>query len=72
MLDSSVEEYIIEFRAPSISAAWDRMYEIEPSHTTGTITGLNMGTYYEFRIRAETDAGYTAHSNDLQVKTEDW
>ena len=73
MLDStSVEEIIIEFRAPSKSVAWDRMYELDSSQTTGTITGLDVGTKYEFRIRAETGAGYSAHSNVLEVETKEW
>lgn len=72
MLDSSVDEYIIEFRAPSISVAWDRMYELDYSHTSGTITGLHMGTEYEFRIRVETAGGYSAHSNTVIAKTDNW
>ena len=72
MLDSSVDEYIIEFRAPSKSAAWNRMYELDFSHTTGIITGLRMGTEYEFRLRVETAAGYSAHSDLVTAKTDDW
>ena len=72
MLDSSVDEYIIEFRAPSKSVAWDRMYELDYSHNTGTITGLDMGTEYEFRLRAETAAGYSAHSEVVISKTDNW
>ena len=72
MLDSSVDEYIIEFRAPSKSAAWNRMYELDYSHNTGTITGLDIGTEYELRLRAETAAGYSAHSDVVIAKTDDW
>ena len=69
MLDSSVDEYIIEYRAPTKNVAWDRKYEIDYSVTSGTITGLDIGTEYEFRLRVDTAGGYSAHSNTVVAKT---
>jgi len=70
MLDSSVDEYVIEYRAPDVSAAWSTRYELDYTHTSGTIMGLQAGTEYEFRIRVETAAGYSAHSNTITVNTD--
>ena len=72
MLDSQVDDYIIEYRDPSKSVAWDRMYELDYTETTGTITGLKPGTEYEFRLRVETAAGYSAHSDIVIGKTDFW
>ena len=69
MLDSSVDEYVIEYRAPSITAAWSVRYELDYTLTAGTIKGLNSGTVYEFRIRVETAAGYSSHSNVITATT---
>ena len=74
MLDSEVDDYIIEYRAPiaSRTAAWDRMYALDYTQTTGTITGLDSGTEYDFRLRVETAAGYSAHSDIVTAKTDFW
>ena len=72
MLDSSVDEYIIEYRNPAKSEAWDRRYELDYSLTSGIITGLDSGAEYEFRIRVETAGGYSAHSSTVVGKTTDW
>lgn len=72
MLDSNVEEYIIEYRAPSKSTAWDRKYELDYTQTNGTISELDMGTEYEFRLRVETAGGYSAHSDTVIAKTDNW
>jgi len=73
MLYPSVEEYIIEYRAPSHTTAWSRAYELDNTYTTGTITGLTMGTEYEFRLRVETAGGYSAHSEPSVIdKTNSW
>lgn len=68
-MGTAVDEYIIEYRDVSKSVAWDRLYELDNTITTGIITGLDMGTEYEFRLRAETDAGYTAHSDTVTART---
>ena len=69
MLDSSVEEYVIEYRAPDKTVAWNVRYELDYTQNTGTIVGLESGTMYEFRIRIETAAGYSAHSNVVTAIT---
>jgi len=69
MLDTSVEEYVIEYRAPSRTAAWNARYELDYTKTTGTIMGLESGIEYEIRIRVDTAAGYSAHSESITVIT---
>lgn len=68
-LGSSVDEYIIEYRAPSKSSGWEKRYELDNVITSGIITGLDMGTKYEFRLRVDTDGGYSAHSETVTAKT---
>lgn len=64
-----MDEYVIEYRAPDETAAWSVRYELDYTQTTGTIVGLESGTMYEFRIRVETAAGYSAHSNVVTAVT---
>ncbi|XP_041366543.1 twitchin-like isoform X3 [Gigantopelta aegis] len=51
-----IQGYVIEYKEPT-SNRWKTFNDIPIKETTGTVSGLNNDTDYEFRIRAKNVAG---------------
>ena len=43
---------------------WMPVAHVSPTTTTYTITGLKTYTYYEFRVKAKNDIGFSAPSSE--------
>ena len=61
-----ITQYEVQYRRVS-----DNYTSLQPLNTnlTRTVTGLTIGTQYEFRVRARTTVGYGSFSNVVTATT---